>query len=73
MMTTSFKYVVKADKVALDISIGISDAVTYTCLDSKVYNNRNIVFCEDFNYCFFVCNRGVDKSSVRVHFSVYPR
>ena len=39
MMTASFKYVVKADKVALDISIGISNAVTYTCLGSKVVNN----------------------------------
>ena len=64
MMTASFKYVVKADKVALDISIGISNAVTYSCLSSEVYNNRDIVFCEDLIYCFFVCNRGVYKSPV---------
>lgn len=49
MMTACFKDVVETDEVALDISIGIGDAVTYSCLGSKVYNNRNIVFCEYFS------------------------
>ena len=66
MMTASFKYVVETDEVALDICIGIGDAVTYSCLGSKVYNNRSIVFCKDFFYCFFVCNRGVDKSPITI-------
>ena len=64
MMTASFKYVVETDKVALDISIRIGDAVSYSCLGCEVYNNRDIVFCEDLIYCFFVCNRGVYKSPV---------
>lgn len=66
MVATSFKNVVETDKVALDIGIGISDAITYTCLSSEVYYNRDIVFREDFIYCFFVCNRGVDKSPVTI-------
>ena len=67
MMTASFKYVVETDKVALDISIGISDAVTYSCLGSEIYNHGNVIFSEDFIYCFFGCNRGVDKSPVTIH------
>ena len=39
MMTACFKDVVETDEVALDISIGIGDAVTYSCLGSKVVNN----------------------------------
>ena len=64
MMTTSFKDVVETYKVALDISIGIGNTISYTCLSSEIYNNRDIVFCEDLIYCFFVCNRGVYKSPV---------
>ena len=66
MMTTSFKDVVKADKVALDISIGICDTVTNTCLSSEIYNNRYLVFVEYFIYRLFICNRGVDKSPVTI-------
>ena len=67
MMTASFKYVVETDKVALDICVWISDAVTYTCLGCEIYNHGNVIFSEDFIYCFFVCNRGVDKSPVTIH------
>ena len=67
MMTASFKYVVETDKVALDISIGISNAVTYTCLGCEIYNHGNDIFSEDLIYCFFVCNRGVDKIPVTIH------
>ena len=67
MMTASFKYVIETDKVALDISIGICDTVTNTCLSSEIYNNRYLVFVEYFIYRLFVCNRGVDKSPVTIH------
>ena len=67
MMTASFKYVIETDKVALDISIGISDAVTYSCLGCEIYNHGNVIFSEDFIYSFFVGNRGVDKSPVTIH------
>ena len=66
MVTTCLKDVVETYKVALDISIRIGDAVTNTCLGCEIYNNRDIVFCEDLIYCFFVCNRGVDKSPVTI-------
>ena len=67
MMTASFKYVVETDKVALDISIGIGDAVAYSCLGCEIYNHGNVISSEDFFYCFFVGNRGVDKSPVTIH------
>ena len=62
MMTASFKYVVETDEVALDICVRIGDAVTYSCLGGEVHHYGNVIFSEDFIYCFFVCNRGVDKS-----------
>ena len=61
MVTASFKDVVKTDEVALDISIRIGDAVTNTSLGCEVYNNRDIVFGEDFFYGFLVSNRGMNK------------
>ena len=67
MITTSFKDVVETDKVALDISIGISNTISYTSLGCEIYNHGNVIFSEDFIYCFFVCNRGVDKSPVTIH------
>ena len=67
MVTASFKYVVETDKVALDICVWIGDRITHSGLGSEVHNNRNIVFCKVFFYCFFVCNRGVDKSPVTIH------
>ena len=67
MMTASFKYVVETDEVALDICVWVCDAVTYSCLGCEIYNHGNVIFSEDFFYCFFVCNRGVDKSPVTIH------
>ena len=64
MMTACFKNVVETDEVALDISIGICDTVTNTCLSSEIYNNRYLGFGEYFIYRFFVCNRGMDKCPV---------
>ena len=61
MVTTCFKDVVETDEVALDISIRIGDAVTYTCLSSEIYNNRDIVFGENLFYGFLVGNRGMNK------------
>ena len=61
MVATCFKDVVETYKVALNISIRICDAVTNTCLGSKVYDNSNIVFSEDLFYGFFVGDRGMNK------------
>lgn len=53
--------IVESYKVALDISIRIGDAVADSCLSGKVHDNGNLVFREDFLYCIFVCNGGMDK------------
>ena len=67
MMTASFKYVVETDEVALNICVWVCDAVAYSCLGCEINNHGNVIFSEDFIYCFFVCNRGVDKSPVTIH------
>ena len=66
MVTASFKYVVETDKVALDISIGISDAVTYSCLGSEIYNHGNVIFSEDLLDGGFVGDRIFNESPVSV-------
>ena len=64
MMTTCFQDVVETDKVALDISIWIGDAIAHTSLGCKIDDNRDFVFGEDLFYSFPICNRGMDKSPV---------
>ena len=66
MMTASFKYVVETDKVALDISIGISDAVTYSCLGCEINNHGNVIFSEDLLDGGFVGDRIFNESPVSV-------
>ena len=64
VVTASLQDIVESDKVALDVSVGISNAVAYSCLSGEVHNNDNLVFREDFLYCVFVSDGGVDKSPV---------
>lgn len=64
MMTTSFQDIIEADKVALNVSIGIGYAVADSCLSGKVHDNGNLVFREDFLHCVFVSNGGMNKSPV---------
>ncbi len=54
VMAASFKDIIETNEVALNISIGISDTVTYTCLSSKVYYNSDFVICENLFYGFFI-------------------
>ena len=64
VVTASLQDIVETDKVALNVSVRIGDAVTDSCLGGKVYDNGNLVFREDFLHCVFVCDGGVDKSPV---------
>ena len=64
VVTAGLQDIVETDKVALDISIGIGDAVADSCLSGKVHDNGNLVFREDFLYCVFVCDGGMNKSPV---------
>ena len=64
VVTASLQDIIKTDKVALDISIRIGDAVADSCLSGKVHDNGNLVFREDFLYCVFVSDGGVDKSPI---------
>ena len=64
VVTASLQDIVESDEVALDVSVGISNAVADSCLSGEVHNNDNLVFREDFLYCVFVCDGGVDKSPI---------
>lgn len=64
MVTASLKNIVETDKVALDISIRIGDAVAASCLCGEVHNYGNLVSREDFLYSILVCNGGVNKSPI---------
>lgn len=64
VVTAGLQDIVESDKVALDISIRIGDAVADSCLGGKVHDYSNLAFREDFLYCVFVCNGGMDKSPV---------
>lgn len=64
VVATCLQDIVETDKVALNVSIGIGDAIADSCLSGKVYDNGNLVFREDFLYCVFVSDGGVDKSPI---------
>ena len=64
VVTAGLQDIVETDKVALDISIGIGDAVADSCLSGKVHDNGNLDFREDFLYCVFVCDGGMNKCPV---------
>lgn len=54
VMAASFKDIIETNEVALNVSIGISDTVTYTSLSCEVYNNSYLVFGENLFYSFFI-------------------
>ena len=64
VVATCLQDIVETDKVALNVRIGIGDAVADSCLGGKVHYYGNLVFREDFLYCVFVSDGGVDKSPV---------
>lgn len=66
VVTAGLQDIIEADKVALNVSIGIGDAVADSCLCGKVHDNGNLVFREDFLHCVFVCNGGMDKCPVAI-------
>lgn len=64
VVTAGLQDIVETDKIALNVSIGIGDAVADSCLSGKVHDNGNLVFREDFLYSVFVCDGSVDKSPI---------
>lgn len=64
VVTAGLQDIIKTDKVALDVSIGIRDAVADSSLSGEVHHNGNLVFREDFLHCVFVCDGGVDKCPI---------
>ena len=54
VMAASFKDVVETDEIALNVSIRISDTVTYTSLSCEIYYNSYLVFDENLFYGFLI-------------------
>ena len=54
VMAASFKDIIETNEVALNVSIWISDTVTYTSLGCEVYHNSNFVIGENLFYSFFI-------------------
>lgn len=64
VVTAGLQDIIEADKVALDVSVGIGDAVADSCLCGEVHDNGNLVFREDFLHCVFVSDGGMNKSPI---------
>ena len=56
VMAASFKDIIETNEVALNVSIGISDTVPYTCLSCEAYYNSDFVFGENIFYGFLISN-----------------
>ena len=56
MVSASLKDIVESYEVGFNIGIGISDAVAYSCLCSKVYNNLRLILGEEVLDKLFVGN-----------------
>lgn len=54
VMAACFKDIIETYEVALYVSIGISDTVTYTSLGCEVYHDSNFVIGENLFYSFFI-------------------
>ena len=54
VMAASFKDIIETNEVALNVSVWISDTVTYTSLGCEVYHNSYPVFGENLFYSFFI-------------------
>lgn len=56
--------VVESDEVALDIGVGVGDAVAHACLGGQVDHYCYLVFGEDCLHSGLVGDGGVDKGPV---------
>lgn len=66
MMTACFKDVIETDEIALDISIGIGNAVTHTGLGCEVHHYSDIMRCKYFFYGCLVSNRYVNECPITI-------
>lgn len=64
VMAARLKDVVESDEVALDIGVGIGDAVAHACLGSQVDDYCYLVFGEDCLHGSLVSDGGVDEGPV---------
>ena len=64
VVTASLQDIIETNKVALNVSVGIGDAVADSSLSGKIHDNGNLVFREDFLHCVFVSDGVMNKSPV---------
>ena len=61
MVTTSFKYIVKSDKVALNVGIRVGNTVAHPCLCSQIDYYSNVVVSKNALYRLFIGNGSVNE------------
>ena len=66
MMATGFQYIVETDEVALNIGIGVGNAVTHTGLGCEVHHYSDIMRCKYFFYGCLVGNRCVNECPITI-------
>ena len=63
-VATGFQDVVEADKVGLDIGIGIGDALAYTCLCSEIDDDLWFVLCKELVYKCTIGDIALDEGEI---------
>ena len=53
-MSTRLEDVVEPNHIALDVGIGILDAIAHTCLSSQIHNHRWLIFSKQRIYCCLI-------------------
>ena len=66
MMATGFQYIVETDEVALNIGIGVGNAITHTGLGCEVHHYSDIMRCKYFIYGCLVGNRCVNECPITI-------
>ena len=64
VVSARLENVVESDKVALDIGVGVGDAVAHACLGGEVDDYCYLVFGEDRLHGGLVGDGGVDEGPV---------
>ena len=64
MVTARLENVVESDEVALDVGVGIGDAVAHACLGGEVDHYCYLVFGEDCLHGCLIGDGGVDEGPV---------
>ena len=61
VISAGFKDIIETDNVRFNICIRICDAVSNTCLCSKIYNNIRLIFCKYLLDQYLICKIALNE------------